>query len=308
MLGRVAYGCAHQAPLGPRAVPDLQLPLGVIGDQVWEERWYSATPVQTVRHGALRCRHNGHVLWGCFALPLPVGQVCAEDVHARYLELFALLQQTGFGHLWRIWNFIPHINAVNASGLETYRDFNLGRARAFADAFDQGMAPMPWATRHMPAATGIGCRGETLMVYFLAGRFPGQHVENPRQVAAYHYPAEHGPRPPCFARASLVRLPAQRAFFISGTASIVGHRTVHTDDLLGQCQTTLENFALVAAQAGSSVQALRQCKIYVRHARDLVAVQAFFRKHLPASTQVGYFLADICRDNLLVEMEALSLQ
>lgn len=271
----------------------------------WHETWLSQAPVQALQYGNYACRHNTEILWGCTAIPVPAKGACAPAVAAAYLELFNLLQASGFPHLWRIWNYIPRINQPNSEGLEMYRDFNFGRAEAFADAYDQGLVQMPWATRHMPAATGIGCDGDSIRLYFLAGRNPGTHVENPRQVAAYRYPADHGPRPPCFARASTARLPGSQPLFISGTASIIGHQTVHIGNVVAQTHAAIDNIALVAGNAGSSLQQLTLYKVYVRHARDLEQVRRICTERLPAQAQVAYFVADICRSNLLMELEAM---
>ena len=104
-------------------------------------------------------------------------------------------------------------------GLERYRQFNIGRQDAFLDSH-RG------ATGNVPAASAIGLAGGPLSVAFLAGATPALAVENPRQVSAYLYPADYGPRSPTFSRAVRATLSGQEALFVSGTASIVGHRTV----------------------------------------------------------------------------------
>lgn len=276
--------------------------------KVWRETWTSPVPVTEWKHGPFLCRHNQQVLWGCASLPMPATGACAGLVRDAYMQLFALLQASGFRHLWRIWNYIPRINAPNSEGLEIYRDFNFGRAQAFTSAYDQGLMEMPWASRHMPAATGIGCLGDQILLYFVAGRTPGRHVENPRQVAAYRYPQEHGPRPPCFARASMAPVAGgSRMLFISGTASIIGHQTVHMDDVAAQTHTAIDNIALVASKASSSLDQITLYKVYVRHARDVDRVRAICGQRLPANATVAYLVADICRSSLLMEIEAMQV-
>lgn len=306
LLGRVLYGSAGHMGVA-QALPDAvdtHIPLQAADAQLWQECWFSPTPVQTLQHGQVLARCNQQVLWGCFSLPLQAHTACTEAVQQCYLELFELLQQSGFTHLWRVWNFVSHINAPDVNGLETYRAFNQGRAAAFAHFFDRDEQ----ATRQMPAATAVGCQGEGIYVHFLAGRQPARHIENPRQQPAYHYPAEYGPRPPSFARASAVTLPGQQMLFISGTASIIGHSTVHVGDLAAQCRTTVENLRIVADCAGRSLQQLGHFKVYVRHAHDVSAVRALLQPLLGvAEEQLACFVADICRQNLLVEVEALQL-
>ena len=103
------------------------------------------------------------------------------------------------------------------------------------------------------------------------------------------------------------------ALLVSGTASIVGHETVHAGDVRAQTLETLLNLRTViqAANArGSAVFDLREldCVVYVRHARDLPVVRAVFEDAVgagsPAARGAVYLRADICRSDLLVEIEA----
>lgn len=284
---------------------DLCIPFSAATPQGWTERWYSATPVHADRLEGVSWRQTEEVVWGCMRIALPAREPCARAVYAAYMRLFAVLQKTRHPHLWRIWNFIPRINQPNAAGLETYRDFNMGRAQAFAQACDHGLAQMPWAMRYMPAATGIGCQGDEILVHFLAGRIPGRHVENPYQVAAYHYPAEHGPRPPCFARASRIGLGGVPLLFLSGTASIMGHRTVHEGDVERQTETAIRHLQWLGMRTGQPLDARGVFKVYVRHARDLARVQATCARLLPAGATTAFLVTDICRANLLVEIEGV---
>ena len=132
-----------------------------------------------------------------------------------YRRIFRLLDAQGLPHLWRVWNCLSDINA-ETHGLERYRQFNIGRQDAFLDSH-RG------ATGNVPAASAIGLAGGPLSVAFLAGATPALAVENPRQVSAYLYPADYGPRSPTFSRAVRATLSGQAALFVSGTASIVGH-------------------------------------------------------------------------------------
>ena len=165
-----------------------------------------------------------------------------------------------------------------------------------------------------PAACAIGAGRGPLCVRLLAGRVAPQPVENPRQVSAYNYPAAYGPRSPTFSRAAVVQVDAgEVALLVSGTASIVGHETVHAGDVRAQTLETLLNLRTViqAANArGSAVFDLREldCVVYVRHARDLPVVRAVFEDAVgagsPAARGAVYLRADICRSDLLVEIEA----
>jgi chorismate lyase/3-hydroxybenzoate synthase len=139
-------------------------------------------------------------------------------------------------------------------------------------------------------------------------------VENPRQVSPYRYPETYGPRSPTFSRAALADIgDGNVALFISGTASIVGHETVHHGDVREQTRETLRNLQAVidaANSRGTARFALAEldCVIYVRHPADTEAVREVLEGALgadaPMARHAVYLEADICRSDLLVEIEA----
>lgn len=221
-----------------------------------------------------------------------------------YRRIFRLLDAQGLPHLWRVWNYLADINR-ESNGLERYRQFNIGRQ----DAFLEGRRG---ATGNVPAACAIGLTGGPLSIAFMAGDSPAVPIENPRQVSAYNYPVDYGPRSPTFSRAALVYPPGQEIFFISGTASIVGHCTMHPDDVVGQTREALANIAAVVAEAnrccrapGYTLDALSY-RVYVRHATDFPRVRETLQPLVGASAEIVYVQADICRHDLLLEIEAMA--
>jgi len=217
-----------------------------------------------------------------------------------------LMSCVGKAKLCRIWNIVPHINRVAPGGLENYQAFCKGRSLAFESAFGRGY------TQRLPAASAIGTRADSLTVAFLAGIWPTRHFENPSQVPAYEYPSEHGPRPPSFARATLASTPEELKTFISGTSAVVGHETFAPHDTARQLDCTFENLRLISRAAGlgdkmgdgSGVQ--RHFKVYLRHAAELETVaHRVERGLLQPGDRVTYLEADICREALNVEIEAM---
>jgi enamine deaminase RidA (YjgF/YER057c/UK114 family) len=226
-------------------------------------------------------------------------ETAARDV---YRSVFAA--STGL-HLYRVWNYVPHINVVE-HGLENYRRFCRGRSEAFEAHFGAAFQ------RKLPAASAVGAMHGPLAVAFLAGEAAPRHFENPRQVPAFEYPAIYGPRPPSFSRATLVARDGASELFISGTAAIRGHVTVAAHDLHAQLACTRENLELIAVTAGAGPRFgqaegwQRSFKVYVRHAEDLGAVERDLKTHLLSTDDdVTYLQADICRADLLVEIEAV---
>jgi chorismate lyase/3-hydroxybenzoate synthase len=159
-----------------------------------------------------------------------------------------------------------------------------------------------------PAATAIGVRNgrRVLQVYWLAARARGAALENPRQTSAWRYPRQYGPSAPTFARA--MRAPTRSPqLYISGTAAIVGHASHHRDDLPAQLDETLANFASLLEAAGIPPAARfgthSVIKGYVRS--DAAAAAARLRERLPATTPVLLLHGDICRRELLIEIDGI---
>ena len=150
-----------------------------------------------------------------------------------------------------------------------------------------------------------------LTIYFLAARGSAPiAIENPRQVSAYNYPASYGPRSPTFSRASVARLGGCDVLFLSGTASIVGHETLHAGDVVAQTRETMANIAAmvgeanrVVPQAGFTLAELCY-KVYVRHEQDVAAIHHELRRTLGQSARLVFLQADICRASLSMEIEA----
>ncbi len=270
--------------------------------------WLGRGPVSSGTHGPLHYRHNDDLLFGYLrpeSTTNDAGSVGLEQLSFdAYCAIFGLMTATGFPWLARCWNYIPHIHAME-DGLERYQQFNIGRQRAFRQA---GQAYLDGA----PAASALGTRSGTLGLYFIATRIQPLPIENPRQISAFRYPRRYGPCSPTFSRALLLPFDDLDALFISGTASIVGHESRHPGNASLQTAETLHNIDALVEQAnrlarggGFSSQAL-QFKAYVRHNSDRDGIAATVHGLLGQDADVTWLEADVCRSELLVEIEAFA--
>ena len=156
----------------------------------------------------------------------------------------------------------------------------------------------------------MGLRDGPLQVGVLAGRVAPLAFENPRQISAYRYPPEYGARTPSFSRAALAAIGgARQALFISGTASIVGEQSLHPGDVTRQTEETLRNLQAVLDAAMTQCSAHftladLQCTVYLRHPADAERVLALLAQAMPGALPPRCVQADICRSELLVEIEA----
>jgi chorismate lyase/3-hydroxybenzoate synthase len=246
-------------------------------------------------------------LFGCISQPeLQRPSASLSALHTAteqaYREIFATLDELAYPHLLRIWNYLPQIN-IDTNGSERYWQFNSARRSALAASGRD-------VTGNVPAACALGSvTGSPLVIYFLASRTAPTVIENPRQLSAYEYPPQYGPKP-AFSRASVLREASGAILFISGTASIVGHQTVHAGDVVAQTRETLVNIEALLGEANRvsgapfGLETLAY-KVYVRNSADLPLIQSQLHSALGSGAQVVYLQADICRQDLLVEIEAI---
>lgn len=295
-LALVQFGAGPDAVDDPRVIR-VGLPPRARTDQI--ELWTGAGPVRTGRDGAIRWATDGAHCFGVVELDEgPGGDVGTTAEHA-YAAALAFLAASEFPHVVRMWNYFDAINQ-GPGDFERYRLFCAGRAAALGSAPDEAL----------PAATAIGRNDgdATLQVYWLSARAPGVPLENPRQVSAYRYPRQYGPRSPSFSRAMIADGPT---LLISGTASVVGHATQHPGDVLAQLDETLANLDSLCEAAHDRAPSLPRhfvstsvLKVYVRHAADVAKVDARLRERLGAAVPYLIVLGDICRADLLIEIDA----
>ena len=148
------------------------------------------------------------------------------------------------------------------------------------------------------------------MVLLLAARHPGTPVENPRQISAYRYPACYSSRPPAFARALAFGAPWARSLLISGTASVVGHRTMHAAQLVPQVHETIRNLTALIAASGLSTGGGRAdvpclLKVFLPVPEFLPTVQGVLDRWIDDRARVLYLRGDVCRTDLQIEIEGL---
>jgi len=232
------------------------------------------------------------------AIPL---EALAEVLYGR---LFALIDRLGFPHLQRVWNVVPAINGTER-GMERYQRFCLGRHAAFD-------RHKPDIAGRYPSASAVGSSWDSLCVYALAARTPGQPIENPKQVSAYNYPRQYGPKSPSFSRALVRKWQESACLFLSGTASIKGHESKHREALSAQAEETLDNLAnlVAAASQASGIEfsldpASSVLKAYVRRSSDHRAVCNLLDRHFGHRMKLLYLEADICRAELLLELDGV---
>ena len=162
----------------------------------------------------------------------------------------------------------------------------------------------------MAAASAVGVRGDRLGVFFRGGCQPARSFENEAQTPAYRYPRDFGPKSPSFTRATVVTGADCTVGYISGTAAIRGSSSYFPGDLLRQLDLSVTNLCHVTRQAAclpanEEPPPTAFLRTYVRNWSDAPAVEAYLHTRLPSfARSMTLCEADICRRELLVEIEA----
>lgn len=264
------------------------------------EVWRSHAPVRHGRQDGIDWAEDGQLQFGVLELDEPDGDDIGAAACETYRRLLAFTRARGYPHLLRLWNYLDAI--IEGDGdQERYRRFCVGRAAGLG-TFDPD---------HLPAATAIGRFDgrRRLQVYWLAGTAPGRPLENPRQISAWHYPRQYGPQAPSFARAMLPP-GAAMPLLLSGTAAIVGHRSLHADSIATQLDETLANFSSLIGAAREHRPALpdrfgagSRLKIYVRDRTNLDQVTTLLDQRLDPAVPRIVLHAEVCRGELALEID-----
>lgn len=299
VLLAVAFGSHAPCPYDQRC---LHIDLAPLTGAASVEVWRGIGPVRVGTAGHVRYAEDGEHCAGWLSIEEDAVGNLADATQAAYRSLLRFQAESPYRHVWRMWNYVADIN-VGEGDEERYRQFCLGRARAFAEE----MADSP--TIGYPAASAVGKRdsARTLEVCWLASRSPGVTVENPRQVSAYAYPREYGPASPSFSRATVT---ADRLLLVSGTASIVGHASMHTGNFAAQIDETIRNIDALMERS-TAAHLIRSAplnrdsivKAYLRDASEAARVLQELRRQLGPAAPVLLLAADICRSDLLIEIE-----
>lgn len=318
VLGVISFGDSHSDHAWGN-IPEIHLNAPVLSRSHLASEVLLAASTVGINHAVIsgkkdliyyRC--SGNLLFGVINLdessidPNSAKPVSAlqQATETAYQQIFALIDELGYRQIYRFWNYMADINCNSVdNSLERYRQFNIGRKNIFVNVGrDQD--------QQLPAACALGLRAGPLSIAFLTGRTPAIAIENPRQVKAYNYPEQYGPRTPSFSRATLAQIGQQLCLFISGTASIVGHETLHVEDIIGQTRETLANLEAVVSEAnrahGKPVFSLSNAcfRVYVRYAADLERIRETMHNHFKNEPKAVFVQADICREELLIEIEA----
>ena len=208
----------------------------------------------------------------------------------------------------RQWNYIEGITACDATN-QNYQLFNNKRSEFFSHGvWDKGY----------PAATGIGSDYGTIIIDTVAvkGDVQEEPIDNPLQVSAHQYSkevlvGEKNKRTPKFERAKLLHDDKAGMLYVSGTAAIRGEASIADIGVEEQTQITIENIQKLLddpalfkfkEQSGTKTEC-GGARVYLKHSDNLKAIKDQCISYF--GEKIIFLEADVCRDDLLIEIEAI---
>ncbi len=236
---------------------------------------------------------------------------CKTDSENAFDTLSKLFSEISFpvNSIVRQWNYLEDIVGFDGED-QKYQEFNNVRSKFYGNSFE--------GTGY-PAATGIGMNRGGLIIEFVAvksNELETSPVDNPEQISAHSYSEDVLVGEECiikttpkFERARFFELFNKKLIFISGTASITGEKTVGVGDPVKQTEITISNIQRLYSDkilqniSDEKLQSrFGHARVYVKNRKDYSAIKKVFETHY-GNQPVVYIIADICRPDLLVEIE-----
>lgn len=242
-----------------------------------------------------------------------------SDEIFRKIEMILLNENMLIEDIVRQWNYIGRITAIE-NDIQNYQAFNDARSIFYNKA--------DWSKYGYPAATGIGMDCAGVIVELIATQHKNDAIriapiDNPLQIAAHQYSQQVligknderlcSKSTPKFERAKAVSCEHGYTCFVSGTAAIRGEDSLTGKSCALQTDMTIENIELLISgenlkRYGMTVrQAVPMdfARVYIKNSNEYK--ETFERVNDKwKKVKALYVKADVCRDELLVEIEGMA--
>lgn len=239
-----------------------------------------------------------------------------SEIAFEKMSAILINENLNFSSVIRQWNYIENIyNASKNNGklTQNYQIFNDVRSKYYQEEeFENGY----------PAATGIGMDVGGVIIDFIASssskNISVYSVNNPLQIDAHQYSeyvligeVNNNKTSPKFERAKVVSNHIVGDIYISGTAAIKGEETIKQNGIVAQTITTIENIKELITtdnlkkngiEIFNNSVTMSSLRVYLKNKYDLREAKELCEQHFP-NVSTLYLIADICRENLIVEIE-----
>ena len=225
----------------------------------------------------------------------------ASEAELMFENAAKSLMAYGFplSNVIRTWIYLSDI-------LEWYGEFNDVRNDLFRDFGLLG----PKGTNVFPASTGIeGKTGDGVcMMDLLAVDCADSQMVDAQPITATGRQDESYNYGSAFSRGYTLTQGGKRTVFVSGTASInTAGETVHLDDPEAQVVQTLLNVASLLEEQGTSLSNICAATVFCKDEAAYQAYKDVCRKLCTPNFPAIAVQADVCRSDLLVEIEAVAI-
>jgi len=253
-----------------------------------------------------------------------IGSIGAYGRALNAFDMLAIeLDWTEFqlGQVLRTWIYQGNLTLPEGK-TQRYKELNRARTVFFRKTkFLKKYLPRGHKGAVYPASTGIGADDMDVVISAVAldtnrADVIAVPLENPNQTSAFHYGVVHSPKSPKFSRAMAVAAGKECIIFVSGTASITDSESRHIEDPVKQTEQTLDNIAALIdgknldkhgiSGMDCGLGNLECVRVYVKRPAELELIQQVCKRRLPG-IPVLYTIADVCRPELLVEIEGVAL-
>ena len=255
--------------------------------------------------------------------PDPAPIAAYERSFDAFSKMRAEIEANGFlfPQVFRTWLYQGSI-VLPEGETQRYKELNRARSDFFYGMrfFEERLPKNVKFGAAYPASTGIGADDVDVAMSCFALKTERDDVivapiENPNQTSAFDYAEFYSPQSPKFARAVAVAFNDRADVYVSGTASIVNQETVCVGDPIGQTNQTLDNIeALISgsnlARYGvvgfdAALTDLAIARVYVKKPEHYATIREICERRLRDVPKI-YTFADVCRDDLLVEVEGIA--
>ena len=285
------------------------IPQPLAGGKAGIEIWYSDSEPKVLSKQTAVC-DSPFGKWAFISgIKAPKEMKFRDQVRHVLQKMEALLKEVDFRFqdLIRTWFYIGDI--LKKEGNDARYDLlNKVRNEFYAKVWSK--------EEHYPASTGIGMQEDGLIMEGIALKPSCEtsviRLENPLQKSAFKYEIPEEKRPK-FCRAVYVGNADKGIIFVSGTASIRGEDVCFPSDIKRQTCVTIENIEALISKDNLKryginwnllLKDVSFIKVYLKEKEYYSQVKNICNQYFGNIPQL-YLIAEICRAELLVEIEAV---
>lgn len=280
---------------------------GLAGVQIQAVRPDAVEQVRTLNHQGQPCgrswRREGRTYMILQSLDgVITGQDRSAQTRAMIERAESILRsnQASYRDVVRTWIYLDHI-------LDWYRPFNLARSEVYTRL--GLMEPPASGPTLLPASTGIEGRnpaGAAVTMDLLAVTEPQgrpsaiAQMTNLRQQDAFRYGS-------AFSRGAAIAESDSLWVQISGTAAIDGDgKSCFPGDTRRQIEMTLDCVDSLLSQQGLGLKDIASACLFLKHGSDLPCLQEILRRRGLQDIPGVCVVADVCREDLLFELDGIA--